>query len=41
MKKEMAKLAPGLVKLPKCVLIVSLLLLLYGYNSTHTLLAAR
>ena len=30
----MAKLAPGLVKLPKCVLIVSLLLL-YGYNSTH------
>ena len=30
----MAKLAPGLVKLPKCVLLVSLLLL-YGYNSTH------
>ena len=37
MKKEMTKLAPSLVQLPKCVLIVSLLLL-YGYNSTHALI---
>ena len=37
MKKKMAKLAPGLVQLPKCVLIVSLLLL-YGYNSTNALI---